>query len=40
MRQEDNYVMVKRVKPNQVTLPDGRPFTATFEKVSRDCQQI
>lgn len=36
MRQKDNSVMVKRAKPKEVAPPDGRTFTARYERVSRD----
>ena len=28
MRRTNNYVMLKRARPKQVTLPDGRTFVA------------
>ena len=36
MRWKDNYVMVKRAKPKQVTLTDDRTFTARYERVFKD----
>ena len=35
MRRKDNYVMMKRATPKQVTLPDGRTFVARYERVPR-----
>ena len=36
MRWEDNYVMVKRATTKLVKLPDGRPLTAGYARVSKD----
>ena len=35
MKRKDNYVMMKRATPKQVTLPDGRTFVARYERVPR-----
>ena len=35
MRRKDNYVMMKRVTPKRVTLPDGRTFVGRFKRVPR-----
>ena len=35
MRRKDKYVMIKRATPKQVTLPNGRTFVATYERVPR-----
>ena len=35
MRRKDNYIMMKRATPKQVTLLDGRTFVARYERVPR-----
>ena len=35
MRRKDNYVMMKRATPKQVTLPNGRTLVARYEGICR-----
>ena len=36
MRQKDNYVMVKRVTPKRINLPNGKSFLGRYESIPRD----
>ena len=41
MKRKDNYVMMKRATPKQVTLPNGRTLVAsTKEYVDQDYHHI